>query len=637
MTSVNKIFISTQSCRYKTKLLIIWTKMRPVFNLVVLFVIVFLHSRIMHCDSLNKELNVIEEEANQIFNQFWQWRLKNNPLFATSVGVFLYDDRLNNMSLNSYIERADNIRMFLKRLNELKRVEGDQTLALNIRLLKEDMEQYLSGMKFKSYVWPVNNMEGPQVDYSNILSIMRNVTVDDMMNIVARMRLFPRQINEIISLMEEGIRLGLTMHKVSFEKLINVYDKMGNMKIESSPFFEPFTEKPKCIGDEKWESIVQVAKETIHTYINPSFRQLSVFIRDKYLPKSRTSISVSSLPRGKDHYRACLKFHTTTDLTPQEVHNIGLKEVARITARMEEVKKKVNFHDSLDNFRQYLRSNRIFGFKSEEDIMDHYKNIERNVTELLPKYFGLLPNISFVLTPIRKEIAPTAPIGYYRHPSPDGSRPGRFFVNTYKPESKRKYSALSLFVHEAIPGHHFQVALKIEHGSPLLFRRYAGMDGGYYEVPTRFAMNSALTEGWGLYAEYLGEEMGLYADPYDLFGRLSGEMLRACRLVVDTGMHALKWSRKKSIKFMRVNTAENLHDITTEVNRYITWPGQACAYKIGEMKIRELKLLASNMLGDKFDIRNFHDFILSTGNLPLKILEEQVRLFIKKELDVRKG
>ena len=581
----------------------------------------------------DKELTTVEKNANQLFEDFWQWKLINNPQFATKVGIFKYDNRLTELSLSSYLRRADDVRTFLKRLRNISKglkSEGNSVLALNLELLDEDLKQFLSGMKFKPYLWPLNNMEGPQNDYINLINTMKKKTLDELKNIISRLRLFSQQIDEIMELLREGMRLRLTLNRRSFEKLIVIYERIATESVPANPFFAPFKEKPKNITNKVWRTVVNDATKTIRNYIQPSFRKLEVFIRDEYLPNSRPRIGVASLPQGKDYYQAVLKYHTTTNLTPQQIHDIGLKEVVRITKRMDEVKRRVKYNGTLAEFRRYLRTDKKFGFKNEEDILGYYKEIEKKVKLLLPRYIGRQPTLPFIIAPVPKKLAPMAPFAYYNEPSPDGSRPGIFYINTYQPEKRRKYIAASLFLHEALPGHHTQIASKIEFGSPLLFRRYTGMDVLYYEAPACFARNSAYTEGWGLYCEYLGEEMGMYADPYDLFGRLSQEMLRAARLVVDTGMHALGWSRTKAINFMSANTAGNLHDIEAETDRYISWPGQACSYKIGELKIRELRTLAENKLGDKFEIRTFHDFLISMGNIPLDILEKQFKLHLEK-------
>jgi len=576
-----------------------------------------------------------KKSVDQLFKEFWEWKLLNNPQFATKIGISKYDDRLTELSLSSYKRRSDAVRMLLAKLRNVTAdidLNEDHALALNIDLFASDLVQYISGMRFKTYLWPINNMEGPQNDYIKLISMMRRSSAEDVRKIIIRMRLFSQQMDEMIALLREGMRQNLTLNSRSFKKLIGQYGKLATMDIARNPFFKSFKKRPKNITGNVWKLLINDAKTTILKYIQPSFKKLQMFLKDEYLAKSRPDIGVSSLSHGEEYYQGCLQYHTTTNLTPKEIHEIGLKEVERIRGRMEEVKTKVKFNGSLADFNRHLRSDERFGFKDEDEILSYYRGIEHKVRKLLPYYVSKIPTLKFVIRPFPKEIAPTAPFGYYDEPSSDGRIPGIFWVNTYKPQKRRKYIATSLFLHEALPGHHIQIASKIEFGSPVLFRRYMGMDVSYYEAPACFSRNSAYTEGWGLYAEYLGEEMGLYSNPYDLFGRLSQEMLRAARLVVDTGMHALRWSRSRAIQFMATYTAGNMHDIEAEIDRYISWPGQACSYKIGELKIRELRELAEDKLGKKFDVKKFHAFIISTGNIPLTILEKEFKLYLKKEI-----
>lgn len=582
------------------------------------------------------DANNLREKAHHLFNEFWEWRLVNNPRLSTKLGSSQYDDRMAEMSLSSYKRRADEVRFFLKRADELsKETNGtkDSELLLDIDLLRNNLQQYLSGLKFMPYLYPLNHMEGPHNENINLVMQMKRSTESDMINILSRLRLFSQQIDEIITLLKEGIRLGLTMNRRSFENLGSVYERFASGNFTNNPFFAPFQKRPKTISTSVWNHILEEADVVVRQYIQPSYKRLKKFLMYQYLPKSRPQIGVSSLPNGIEYYKACIRFHTTTNLSPQEIHNIGLNEVIRITNRMEQVKKQVHFNGTLDQFRSYLRTSDKFGFHSEKEMMSYYRVIKTIVKRLIPKYIKNVPTIPLEIKPVPAHLAPTAAFAFYEEPSADGSRPGIFYVNTYKVKKRRKYVAVSLFCHEGIPGHHIQIASKLQFGPSVSFRRYAGLDALNYEVPATFAANNAYIEGWGLYSEYLGEEMGLYESPYDLFGRLSQEMLRAARLVIDTGIHAFGWSREKAVKFMAENTAGNLHDITSEIDRYITWPGQACAYKIGEMKIKELRKLGEKRLGSKFDVRDFHNFIISVGNIPLTVLEKQFNLYLKKKME----
>lgn len=581
------------------------------------------------------DLTLKKSKVKHLFEEYWNWKLVNNPQLATNIGLTIYGDRVNEMSLSSYKRREDQVKSFLDRLDDLKKTANYSESLFDIDLLQEDLQQYLqSSLKFKSYLFPINNMEGPHFFHINLISSMKKTTESDMRNIITRLRLFAQQIDEMITLLREGIRLGLTMHRRSFQRLNSVYKKFSTIKNTKSPFFAPFKiEKPKKISNATWNDILRQAAYAIQHYTQPSYKRLKAFLKNEYLPKSRSKIGVGYLPNGFEYYQACLRFHTTTDLSAYEIHEIGLKEIRRITQRMEMVKKQVNFNGTLNEFRRYLRTSEKFGFRDEKDMLIFYRNLKKNITDILPKYVGKQTTTPLEIEPVPSYLAANAAFAYYEEPSGDGKRPGIFRLNTYKPRNKRKYVAVAVFLHEALPGHHTQIAWKLQYGSPVSFRRFAGSDALYYETPATFASNNAYIEGWALYCEHLGEEMGLYKNPYDLLGRLSSEMLRAARLVVDTGMHVLKWSRKKAIKFMAQNTADDMDSILSEVDRYITWPGQACSYKIGELKIKELRSSAEERLGPKFDLREFHDFIISLGNIPLTVLGKQVHMFVSKKLN----
>lgn len=573
----------------------------------------------------------LEEPFKKLFKSFWSWRLLNAPEFATSIGKHFYSDRLDEMSLSSYKRRENEAIQFLNELKELKNNPLFDSLpegfSLNVELLHADLEQFVNGLKFNTCLFPLNMLEGPQIDFPRLLSWMENKTVGNFQDIITRLRLFPQRVEEIIALLNEGVRKGITMHKVSVAALPQTYADMGSLSSEKTPHFKPFLEKPKEISINDWELIISEAKHVIGKKVLPAYIELSNYIKDVYMQFTRSEIAASSLPNGKYFYEGCLKFHTTTSMTSQEIFDKGKEEVKRITEQMEAVKEKVGFKGDLKEFRKFLRTDSQFKFDSKEHILRHYKEIYTKILSVLPRLFERLPEAQCEIIPVPEEVAASFPGAYYLAPPEDGSRPGTFYINTHNPTNRNTYEAVSLALHEAQPGHHLQGSLTMESSGLLPFRRFME-DRNYYEPPGRFAMNSAYVEGWGLYSEYLGEELELYDDPYDFFGRLSHEMLRACRLVVDPGMHALGWSRKQAIDFLMENTASSEEDIASEIDRYITWPGQACGYKIGEIKIKELRIMAETELGDKFNIKKFHDLIACIGGVPLDILETQIKKFI---------
>ena len=575
----------------------------------------------------------LEKLFEELLQRFWNWRLLNAPEFATSIGKHFYNDRLDEMSLSSYKRRENEASAFLCEIKELRKNLAVNSLSkeliLNINLLQVDLEQFINGLQFQTNLFPLNMMEGPQIDFPRLLTWMENKTVKNFKDIISRLRLFPQRADEIISLLNEGIRKGMTMHKVSVSSLPKTFGDMGLTSPEESLHFKPFLENSNGIPAADWEQLVIEAKDVIKTKVLPSYTRLSEYIRTVYMENTRPEIAAISLPNGKSYYEACLKFHTTTDMSAQEIFEKGKEEVKRIAEKMEAVKAEVGFKGDLKEFKKYLRTDSQFKFESKEHILKHYKEIYSKILLVLPRLFERLPEAKCEIVPVPEEVAPSFPGAYYLAPPEDGSRPGTFYINTHNPTHRNTYEAVSLALHEAQPGHHLQGSLTMESSGLLPFRRFME-DRNYYEPPGRFAMNSAYVEGWGLYSEYLGEELNLYEDPYDLFGRLSHEMLRACRLVVDPGMHALGWSREQAVNFLMENTASSEEDITSEIDRYITWPGQACGYKVGEIKIKELRSIAEQELGEKFDIKKFHDLIASVGGVPLDILETQIQNFISK-------
>lgn len=582
----------------------------------------------------NIKIMQIKILTSRLFDDFWEWRLRNYPQFATKIGVTNYDDKLNDMSINAYRRRANEIHFYLKRLNQLTKgfvLANNTEFAINVQILRGDLVQFLSGMKYKPYLFPINNLENPHINYIHLLHEMKKETADDMKNIIIRLRLFSHQVNEIINLMKTGIRMGLTHNRRSFDKLMSTYRKISTVSVDFHPFFNMFRVKPPRLDKSSWKTIVKEARFAIRYFVRPSSSRLLSFLLKDYLLKSRHQTGVISLPRGKDYYEACLKFHTTTDLNSVEVHHIGLSEVGRIHARMEEVKKKVGYNGTISQFRQHFETSNTFRFKDTDEILGYYNTLENRVSKLMPKYFNRTSSIPLNIRPVPDDISNAAPTSYYSEPSITKSRPGVLFVNTYQPELRHKHHAMAAFLHKALPGHHHHLAFNKEFGSRVKFRQYAEQDTHNYDVPVSFASNIAMIEGWGLYSKYLGEEMDLYDNPYDLFARLTIEMNYASDLVVDTGIHAFGWSRSQAILFLSENNSKDMNDVTEEVDRIISWPGQSCLYKVGEIKLIELRKLVEACLGDEFDIRDFHDFVVSRGNIPLRVLSEQVHLYIDRK------
>lgn len=579
-------------------------------------------------------MNSMEDQINSFLKRFWEWRLTSYPEFATSVGIHKYDNRLDEQNINAFFRQEAEGRQLLNEATFLQQNHQhiSKQLHFNLDLVRYDLSQLTDGMKFKPYLFCVNVSYGPHTQLPNLLSLMKKESKEDFLLILQRMRLHSQQVDEMISLLEEGIRTGIVMHKASIEKLPDSLMKFTEKNYNESPLYKAFLDQPAGKIDEKtWNQFIYEAKCLIEKSIYPSCIKLADFVRDEYLPKTRDSIGASSLPNGKAYYAACLRFHTTTNLSADEIHNIGKVEVARITERMLSLKDDFKFKGTLKEFKEYLRTNEEFTFRNGDEILTAYNSACERIKSKLPDYFHTIPTVGFQVIPVPPELAPNFTFANYTSPPVDGSGLGNFNINTYKPETRKKYDVVATSLHEAMPGHHLQIGLTMEHGNSPDFRRYNGIKK-YYMPPAYFAMNTAYLEGWGLYAEYLGEEMCAYESPCDMIGRFSAEILRACRLVVDTGIHAFGWSREDAVEYMLDNTAFDLELISFEVTRYITIPGQACGYKIGEIRIRELRERAKAKLADKFDLKSFHHTVACLGAVPLDILENQVDLYIREQL-----
>jgi len=425
-------------------------------------------------------------------------------------------------------------------------------------------------------------------------------------------------VDQMIVLMKKGLGLGLTPPRITLREVAGQIEaQITDDPTQSPVFVAAVGDLPSSIPREEQERLRARAKTVVAEAVVPSIRKLHRFWVEEYYPKTREEIGVSALPDGAAWYDYNVKVRTTTDLTAEEIHQIGLREVTRIRAEMEKVKEEAGFEGSLSEFFEFLRTDPQFFFTEPEDLLAAYRDIAKRVDPELVKLFGRLPRLPYGVTPVPKETEKTQTTAYYQPGSLEAGRPGYFYANTYDLKSRPKWEMEALTVHEAVPGHHFQIALAQELEDVPRFRRF----GGY----------TAFVEGWGLYSESLGPDLGLYEDPYSRFGQLTYEMWRAIRLVVDTGIHAKGWTRQQAIDFFLENAGKAEHDIVVEVDRYIVWPGQALAYKIGELKIKELRQHAEETLGDSFDVRTFHDTVLGAGAIPLSTLDERMKAWVEAQ------
>ena len=549
------------------------------------------------------------ERLQTLFEEEWQLHLRESPTTASYLGDKRYNDRWPDVSLAAISKRTDHQRDVLVQLAEFDVSKLSVTDRVNLDLFHRQMEVDLEESPFLWHLVPLNHRDGIQ-DESSIADALSFHTVKDYEDWLARLKSFPDYMDQTIALMRSGIAAKMVQPQVVMKRLPAQIKRQIVEEPTTSLFYKPFKSFPPDIPATDRERLQREAQAAIRERIVPAYRKFFGFFEREYFPACLKGIGAWQLPHGREFYAFLARKHTTTKLSPQEIHEIGLAEVKRIRAEMERIKQQVHFEGSLAEFFEHLRTAPQFHYTDPNDLMTAYQVFSKRVDPLLTRVFKKLPRIPFGIEAIPAHMAPDTTTAYYRPPAADGSRPGTYFVNLYKPETRPKYEIAALSLHEAMPGHHLQIALATELEDVPEFRKHAHF--------------TAYVEGWGLYSESLGDEMGLYDDPYSKFGQLTYEMWRAVRLVVDTGMHSLEWSRERAIQYFKDNAAKSELDITNEIDRYIAWPGQALAYKIGELKIKELRERARIKLGPAFDLRDFHDVILRNGAVPLDVLERLV-------------
>jgi uncharacterized protein (DUF885 family) len=556
-------------------------------------------------------------ELSRLLEDAWEYDLQEDPLWATRVGEHRANDRLTRERPEDAARRIGKKREFLTRLMKIDRGQLPRGEPINYDIFRRQLENQIAEYGFQTHLMPITNREGFHVEFPELRRRVPLATVQDYRNYIARLAAFRRYAEDHIELLRAGVRAGMTLPAVTLE---GAQEPIRAHLVDDparSLFFEPLTKFPDTVPTAEREPLIEEAKAAIAEGIVPGYRSFLQFMEREYLPAARGSIAASALPGGREFYRHRVKRFTTLDLTPEEVHQRGLAEVQRIRREMDSAIAKTGFQGDFAGFVAHLRSAPRFYAASPEELMKEVAYVLKRMDGQLPKLFGKLPRTPYGIREVPSYIAARTTTAYYMPPTGDGTQAGFYYVNTYDLKSRPLYEVEALSLHEAVPGHHLQIALQQELTGLPKFRRFAGA--------------TAFVEGWGLYAERLGLETGFYQDPYSDFGRLSYEMWRACRLVVDTGMHYLGWTREQAIEFMAANTALTLHNIRAEVDRYIAWPGQALAYKIGELKIRELRALAEDRLGPRFDVRAFHDVVLGGGAVPLDVLEETVQLWLAEQ------
>ncbi|MGI9086377.1 MAG: DUF885 domain-containing protein [Chthoniobacterales bacterium] len=550
---------------------------------------------------------------HSFFDSEWDYTMEQNPTWASSLGDRRWNDRWEDLSMAAIEKREAHTREALARFQKIDRTKLSIADQLNYALFLKDLQEEVAGFKFREYLLPINQRGGIQTT-DELGDRLRFQTVKDYDDWIARLKALPTAMEQTIALMREGAKAKIIWPRIVLERVPNQLDKQIVEKPEESPFFKPLTKFPSEFSTAERDRLTKAASEAIRADVVPAFRKLKDYFVGEYLAAAFDQVGVWQMPNGREYYTYLAQKFTTTDLTPEQIHAKGLSEVARIHAEMETILQQVGFTGSLQEFFTKLRTDPQFYYKTPEELLEAYRALAKTIDPNLVKVFKTLPRTPYGVLPIPDKIAPDTTTAYYSQPAPDGSRAGTYYVNLYKPETRPKWEMPALTLHESVPGHHLQIALAQELGEIPKFRRF-----GFY---------TAFVEGWGLYAESLGEEMGMYQDPYAKFGQLTYEMWRAVRLVVDTGMHFMQWDRQKAIDYFMANAAKSENDIVNEIDRYISMPGQALAYKIGELKIKELRARAKDSLGEKFDVREFHDIVLLSGAVPLDVLEGNVDTWI---------
>ena len=546
----------------------------------------------------------------------WEQNLKDSPIFASLLGNKNFNQDITSNSIEEFVKNKAKLNKDLINLNSFNYEKLNSDNKLNYKLKRITLNNSIEAAEYPSYYMSLNQRGGVQSYYETGDRLVYE-SKQDYEDWLIRLSKYADNIANTKTNVEEGLEKGYTQPQLVTRQVILQIDNILNSEIEDNPYLKIFlTADNSFFNEGEKEDLINRATLLIKSQIIPAYVDLNNFLKNTYLPNSRSSIGLNGVPEGDKWYEYAARYHTTTNLTPDEIHDIGLREVLRIRKEMEQIITDLEWDGDFKSFLNYLRTSPRFYYDNPEDLLNAYLIMAKSIDPLLPKIFKVFPRAPYGVIPIPAESAPYTTTAYYN--SPAKGRPGYFYANLYKPESRPKYEIPVLTVHEAVPGHHFQISIAQELENVPTFRKYQSF--------------TAFVEGWGLYSEELGEFMNLYDDPYDKFGQLTYDMWRAIRLVVDTGMHYKNWSRQEAIDLFVENTAKSKLDIENEVDRYIAWPGQALAYKIGQLKMLELRNKAEKELGDKYDIKDFHHELLKRGSLPLDILEDYINDWIEESL-----
>jgi uncharacterized protein (DUF885 family) len=558
---------------------------------------------------------------NALVEEYFERELELSPMNATAIGDSRYDDRLDETTSPGFRERQLAVEQaYLERARRIDATRLSPAAHITYEIFVSERELALEGRRFPEELMPLNQMNGLPVDlavYGSGTGPQPFATVADYDRFLKRLRQFPRWADGAIALMRSGMARGVTLPRPAMTKVIPQLRELVTARVQDSVFWVPITDMPKAIAAQDRRRISDAYAAALSQEVLPAYTRLADFIERDYLPAARTTVGWSDLPDGPAWYRWRIRGATTMDLSAAQIHEMGLAEVARIRGEMLAVKQQVGFKGDLDAFFKYLEEDPRFYFNSESELLGAYADLKRRIDALLPRLFADFPKADYEIRPVEAFRAAAAAGGSYQAPSADGKRPGIFYINTHNLKAQPRFGMETLSLHEASPGHHFQISIQQELTGLPRFRRF----NGYV----------AYSEGWALYAESIGKELGVFTDPYQWYGRLSDEMLRAMRLVVDTGLHAKGWTREQAIKYMLDNSSMAESDVTAEVERYIVWPGQALGYKLGQLQITALRAKAEQQLGAAFDVREFHSQVLRDGALPMGVLTAKIDRWIESK------
>ena len=564
----------------------------------------------------NKEARSDADKFQRLLEISWEYTMKESPEFATAIGYPGQNDRWTDMSFEAIARRKETDQLDLELIKSIDRSKLPPKDVISYDLYRRNAEFSVEGRQFPFELLQLNQMGGVHQNVPQVITSTTFRTTKDYEDLLARLNGVPALVDQTIVLLEKGLEQKMTPPQVT---LRDVPQQVLNLLVKDpaeSPMLAPFKEMPALVPTADQTRLRQAASEAFTKKVGPAFQKLHDFLVAKYLPGARQTIGANKLPNGDKIYAYTTRQQTTTELTPAKIHEIGLAEVKRIRAEMDKVITGTGFKGDFQAFMKFLLTDPKFYYTDAESLLSHYRDFAKQVDPKLVEFFGVIPRLPYGIKAVPAYAEKSQAGAYYESGSLKAARPGYFFVNTYDLPSRPKWGIETLTLHEAIPGHHFQIAIAQEMEDLPEFRKH----GNY----------NAFAEGWALYAEFLGYEMGFFKDPYQNFGHLADEMLRAIRLVVDTGLHSMDWTREQAIKYFQENSGTPPHDIEVEVDRYIVWPSQALGYKIGQLKIQELRAYAEKELGQKMDLRAFHDEVLKNGALPMSVLETHIKTWVAK-------